>query len=211
MHIQPHFAETRLPVLHELIRLRPLATFIIANGDDIVVNHMPLMIDCDAAETGVLKGHIPRSNRIWNSLNGQRNAVAIFHGPESYVSPSWYPSKREHGKAVPTWNYVVVHAHGRPTAIHDAAWLREHLEAMTTKHEAAQAAPWQLADAPSDYIELMLRNIVGIEMPIARLEGKWKISQNRPEEDRLAVARALIEHGDSNSLAMAALIQGTET
>ena len=153
MHIQPHFAESRVPVLHELMRSRPLATFIVVNDDDIVVNHMPLMIESDASEFGVIKGHIPRSNRIWESFDAKRNAVAIFHGPESYVSSSWYPSKRAHGKAVPTWNYVVAHAHGRPTAIHDAAWLREHLEAMTNKHEAGQAAPWHLADAPPDYID----------------------------------------------------------
>lgn len=208
MHIQAHFAETRVPVLHALMQSRPLATFILANGDDIVVNHMPMMIEGGAGDAGVLRAHIPRSNRIWESFDGQRNAVAVFHGPEAYVSPSWYPSKREHGKAVPTWNYVVVHAHGCPAAVHDAAWLREHLKVMTNTHEAHQAQPWQLSDAPPDYIELMLRNIVGIEMPISRLEGKWKISQNRPEEDRLSVAAALSGRNDSNSLAMAALIQG---
>jgi len=119
MHIQAHFAETRVPVLHALMQSCPLATFILANGDDIVVNHMPMMIESDAGDAGLLRAHIPRSNRIWESFDGQRNAVAIFHGPEAYVSPSWYPSKREHGKAVPTWNYVVAHAHGCPAAVHD--------------------------------------------------------------------------------------------
>jgi transcriptional regulator len=210
MHIQPHFAETRVPVLHELMRSRPLATFIVAAGDDIVVNHMPLMIENGDSEYGVIRGHTPRSNSIWQTFDGERTAVAVFQGPDTYVSPSWYPSKREHGKAVPTWNYVVAHAHGCPVAMHDEAWLLEHLQALTNMQEAAQAQPWRVSDAPPDYVEKMLRGIVGIEMPITRLEGKWKVSQNRPEEDRLAVAAELRERGDTNSLAMAALIQGSK-
>jgi transcriptional regulator len=210
MHIQAHFAETRVPVLHELMRARPLATFIVANGEDIAVNHMPMMIESDASEYGVIRGHVPRSNRIWKSFGGQQNAVAVFHGPDCYVTPSWYPSKQKHGKAVPTWNYVIAHAHGFPKAIHDAAWLLEHLHAMTSKQEAFQTQPWKISDAPPDYIELMLKNIVGIEMPVSRLEGKRKVRQNRPEEDRLAVAAALRERGDADSLAKAELFQGSK-
>ena len=211
MHIQAHFAESRVPVLQELMRSRPLATFIVAIEDDIVVNHLPLMIDSNAAENGVIRGHVPRGNRIWESFDGNRKAVAVFHGPEAYVSPSWYPSKREHGKAVPTWNYVVAHAHGCPMAMHDAAWLLEHLQAMTDAQEAAQAQPWKVSDAPPDYVDKMLHGIVGIEMVITRLEGKWKLSQNRPQEDRLMVAAQLRERGEANSIAMAALIQGSKT
>lgn len=210
MHIQKSFAETRIEVLQGLIRSRPLATFIVASDDNIIVNHMPLMLDAGAGKYGVLKGHVPRGNLLWQCLDGRHKALAVFHGPETYITPLWYPSKQEHGKAVPTWNYVVVHAHGYPGAVHDAGWLLEHLNAMTDQQEAANAEPWSVADAPSDYVAMMVRNVVGIEMPVSAIEGKWKVSQNRPEADRLAVAAALHARGDANSLAMAALVRGTE-
>jgi transcriptional regulator len=206
MYVQSAFEEQRLDVLHCHIRAHPLATFIMSIGDEIVVDHMPLLIDSQAGEHGVLRGHMPRANEIWQSLDGELDAVAVFQGPNAYVTPSWYPSKHEHGKAVPTWNYAVVHAHGRPRAIADAVWLRSHLEQLTDEHEARQALPWKVSDAPQEFTDRMIRRIVGIEMPIAKILGKWKASQNRPEADRLGVVAGLKSRGDDASLDMAELV-----
>ena len=131
----------------------------------------------------------------------------LFQGPETYITPSWYPSKHQHGKAVPTWNYAVVHVHGVPRAIEDATWLRAHLEQMTDTQEASQAVPWKVGDAPEDYVSRMVEAIVGIEIPIERIEGKWKVSQNRAMPDRLGVVAGLLARGDDQSAAMATLVQ----
>jgi transcriptional regulator len=133
--------------------------------------------------------------------------VVIFQGAESYISPSWYPTKRDTGKAVPTWNYAVVHAHGIPECFDDRDRLLAHVTALTQTHESAFQAPWQVSDAPADFIDAMLKGIVGIEIPIASLAGKWKVSQNRPEADRRGVAEALQQRDDDSSRAMAALVR----
>jgi transcriptional regulator len=207
MHIQTHFEESRPIVLHELIRAQPLATFIVVLDGEIVVNHMPFIVAADEGDCGVLRAHLPIGNSLWQALNGPRKAVAVFQGPSSYITPSWYPSKHQHGKAVPTWNYVVVHAHGRQNAIQDPAWLLDHVNEMTNKQESAQGLPWKVSDAPEDFTDKMLSRIVGIEMPISSLQGKWKVSQNRPEADRLGVAAGLLNQGDESSLAMEALVR----
>lgn len=206
MYLRPHFEETRIEVLHGLIRAHPLATFVAVTRSEIVVNHMPFLIAPDGGEYGTLRGHIPRDNPVWRKFTQDTRAVAVFHGPQCYISPSWYPSKRAHGKVVPTWNYAVAHARGRPQIIEDADWLRSHLNELTDKHESGQAVPWKVSDAPADFVDRMIGNLVGIEMPIASIVGKWKVSQNRPLEDRLAVADALRSRGDEASLAMAALV-----
>lgn len=206
MHVQPQFEESRPVILHGLIQNHSLATFIIVQDGEIVVNHMPLLVSVDEGEFGVLRGHLPIGNSLWQSFDGASKAVAVFHGPSSYITPSWYPSKHQHGKAVPTWNYVVVHAHGLPVAVRDPAWLLEHLNELTNKQELSQQLPWKVSDAPEDYTEKMLRGIVGIEMPITLLEGKWKVSQNRPEADRIGVAAGLRNQGDENALAMESLV-----
>jgi len=208
MHIQPHFSETRPIVLHELIRAKPLATLIVIQDNEIVVNHMPLMIISDGSDYGVLRGHIPRANSIWNGFDGvSTKAVAVFQGPDSFVTPSWYPSKHQHGKVVPTWNYVVAHAHGYPRAIHDSEWLLNHLGELTDWQESDQELPWKVSDAPADFIDKMLQGIVGIEMSITRLDGKWKVSQNRPEADQQGVAAGLRNRGTEDSLAMETLVR----
>lgn len=207
MYIQSHFKESRPLVLHDLIRAQPLATFIIVQDGEIVVNHMPLFISSDEGHYGMLRGHLPIENSIWQSFDGTMNAVAVFQGPSSYITPSWYPSIHQHGKAVPTWNYVVAHAHGRPNAIHDPSWLLDHLNELTNKQESAQRLPWKLSDAPKDYIDKMVSRIVGFEMPISSLQGKWKVSQNRPEADRLGIAAGLRNQGDKNSLDMESLVR----
>jgi transcriptional regulator len=208
MHIQSHFKETRPAVLHELMRAQPLATLAVIQDADIFVEHVPLMVCTDSAGSSVLRGHVPRVSPIWKGFDGvSTKALAIFHGPDSYVSPSWYPSKHKFGKAVPTWNFAVVHAHGYPKAVHDADWLLSHLNELTEWQETGRTIPWKVADAPADYINKMLRHIVGIEMPISSIEGKWKVSQNRPPGDRLGVADALHKQGDENSFAMETLVR----
>jgi transcriptional regulator len=207
MYIPKHFEESRTHVLHELIRAHPLATFIVSRDDEIVVNHFPLVVSDDGSEFGVLKGHVPHANPVWEWLDGETKALAVFQGPSAYISPSWYPSKHQHGKVVPTWNYVVAHAHGKPMAVRDAGWLLDHLNVLTDEQESAQRLPWKVSDAPRDYLDTMLGHIVGVEMRIAALQGKRKVSQNRPQADRLGVAAGLRNRGDEAGSAMAALVR----
>lgn len=206
MYLPPQFEETRLDVLHELIRSHPLGTFVVSSGTELVANHIPFLVDSGRGPYGTLRGHVARSNPAWQQLGGSIEALAVFHGPESYVTPSWYPSKHADGKAVPTWNYAVVHAYGQARAIEDAGWLLEHVSELTATHEAGQALPWHVTDAPKEYVDQMLGRIVGIEMPIARIQGKWKISQNRKIGDRLGVAAGLETRGTERSRAMAELV-----
>ncbi|HJV85855.1 MAG TPA: FMN-binding negative transcriptional regulator [Noviherbaspirillum sp.] len=206
MYIPKQFEETRQEVLHGLMKAHPLATLVVAGESGLVVNHIPLQVCGSEGEFGILRGHMARANPMWRQLAGAAEAVAIFQGPDSYITPSWYPSKHVDGKAVPTWNYAVVHAHGRPRVVEDAAWLLNHLTAMTDEQENGEALPWKVADAPRDFIEQMMSAIVGIEISIVRLEGKWKVSQNRPAQDREGVVAALHERGDDRSLAMAELV-----
>ena len=205
MHIQSQFEETRLHVLQGLIRNHPLATFIAILNGEIVVNHFPLIIR-EIGEKGLLQGHVPRANRVWEHFGKGATAVAVFQGPDAYVTPSWYPSKHEHGKAVPTWNYVVVHAQGAPIAVQDRDWLLAHLNELTDQQEASQKLPWKVSDAPGEFTESMLGQIVGVEMPILSIVGKWKVSQNRPVADRLGVAAGLHNRGSENALGMKHLV-----
>jgi transcriptional regulator len=203
MYMPAHFEETRTPVMHDLLRAHPLATWVVQGADGLVVNHIPFLIDPDRGPFGTLVGHVARANPIWRQLG---SSVAVFQGPQAYVSPNWYPSKHAHGKAVPTWNYAVVHAHGTPRAIDSRDALLDIVTRLTVTHEAGQAAPWAVSDAPADFIEQMLKAIVGIEMPIERLAGKWKVSQNRSEADRLGTVAGLHQQSDAQSLAMATLV-----
>jgi transcriptional regulator len=204
MHIQSHFAQNDLHVLHELIRTQPLGALVMQGAEGVEVNHMPFLLLPQLGEYGVLQAHIPIGNPV--RTFPEQEAVILFQGPQAYVSPSWYASKRAEGKAVPTWNYVAVHAYGRPRFIRDKAWLREHLAALTSLHEAAQAEPWRIDDAPPDYLALMLDRIVGVEIAITRLIGKWKVSQNRPG-DHAGIAAQLELIGTDDSNAMAALVR----
>lgn len=191
MYIPAHFEEKRLGVLHALMRARPLATFVTQSASGLDANPIPLHLSAEEGEFGTLRGHIARANPLWQELVSGAEALAIFHGAESYVSPSWYPSKAEHGRAVPTWNYVTVQTHGVPRVIEDRAWLRAQLGVITAASEAHFAAPWQIADAPQDFIERMMVAIVGVEIVITRLSGKWKVSQNQPAANRAGVAAGL--------------------
>jgi transcriptional regulator len=208
MYIPQHFAETRVPVLHELMRRFPLATLVAVTARGLDANHLPLVLDHERGELGTLRGHVARSNPAWREAPAGSEVLAIFHGDDSYISPSWYPTKREHGKVVPTWNYAVVHARGRIDWHDDPEWLRDLVETLTNLHERGSAEPWHVADAPAEFVERNLRSIVGFEIRITALDGKWKVSQNRAPEERAAVVKELRARGDAASLAMAELIAG---
>ena len=206
MYAPQPFEETRLDVLHDLIRAHPLGTLVILNGAELSANHLPFLVRPDQGERGTLCGHVAKSNPVWKQLGSAVEALVVFQGPESYITPSWYPSKHADGKAVPTWNYAAVHAYGQPRAIEDAGWLLEFVTQLTAIHEAGQALPWQVTDAPKDFTEAMIGRIVGIEIPIAKLQGKWKVSQNRKFADRLGVAAGLESQATERSRAMATLV-----
>ena len=213
MYLPSHFREDRVPVLHALIRAHPLATLVTLGPDGLVANHIPMEIDPGGA-FGVLRGHVSRANPLWQSARLDVDALAIFQGAQGYVTPAWYATKAETGKVVPTWNYAVVHASGPLRAIDDPAWLRDLVGRLTDHHEgrrraAGGGAPWRVTDAPDDYVERQLHGIVGIEIRLAQLEGKWKMSQNRTAEDRAAVVAGLRAAGDPASLALADLVAGS--
>jgi transcriptional regulator len=210
MYLPKHFEETRVDVLHGLIRAHPLAALVTLTAGGLDANHIPFEIDPDPAPFGTLRGHVARANSMWRDFSPGVDALVIFQGPGTYVSPSWYPSKQDGGKVVPTWNYAVVHAYGPLRVIDDARWLRGFVEQLTNRHEASLAAPWKVTDAPADYIEKMVTAIVGIEVPVARLAGKWKVSQNRPAHDRDGVVEGLRQQGTEVSRAMAELVRGAK-
>lgn len=210
MYCPAHFAETRPEVLHALMRARPLATLVTAGDDGPAADHIPFVLDLPDDGPGVLRGHVARANPMWRRLvDGGVPALAVFHGPDAYVTPSWYPGKREHGRAVPTWNYAIVHARGPLRAIDDPDWLRAHVEALTRQQEAAFAEPWAVSDAPADYLEKMLGATVGIELTIVSLAGKWKMSQNQPVANRAGVVAGLQAAGGDEAGAVAALVERT--
>jgi transcriptional regulator len=207
MYLPKHFEETRVPVLHDLIRAHPLATLVMLTPGGLDANHIPFEIDPDPAPFGTLRGHVARANPLWRTVSDVE-ALAVFQGPDLYVSPSWYVTKQETGKVVPTWNYAVVHAHGPLRVIDDRAWLRAFVETLTNRHEAGRRDPWKVTDAPADYMDSMVTAIVGIEIPITKLIGKWKVSQNRPEQDRAGVVEGLRRDGGDSASAMARLVRG---
>ena len=206
MYLPKIHEETRLDVRHALIREHPLATWVTVDDGELVVNHIPFHLEPSRGEQGTLVGHVARANPIWKTASALPHAL-VFRGPQAYVTPNWYPSKHEHGKAVPTWNYVIVTVHGAPRFSDDRAWLRGQLDKLTNDHEASQTSPWRIDDAPADFTEKMLAAIVGVEIPIDRIQGKWKTSQNRPDADKLGVLAGLNGKGDDEARAMAALVR----
>jgi transcriptional regulator len=180
------FREERLEVLHALMREHPLATLITTGDNGLTANLIPFSLHGD-----VLRAHLARNNKQLDDLRAGAEALIVFQGPHSYITPSWYPSKAEHGKVVPTWNFVMVQARGTPQVMDDVDWLREQVGQMTANLESQRAEPWSVSDAPEDFIATQLRAIVGVEIPIRSLEGKWKISQNRSEADRQGVIQGL--------------------
>jgi transcriptional regulator len=207
MYIPKHFDEPRIEVLHELIRARPLSTLVTLSSHGLNANHVPMLLSAEAGPFGTLHGHVARANPVWQDFSKEVEVLAIFHGPEAYITPSWYATKAETGKVVPTWNYAVAHAYGTLRIIDDASWLPAHLAALTAHNEAAFPAPWQLSDAPQDYTEKLMGAIVGIEIVITRLSGKWKVSQNQPAQNQETVIAGLRGQADGESQAMAALVE----
>jgi len=188
MYNPAHFQLNDPEALHALMAQYPLATLVTTSAHRLNVTHLPLLHD---RAHGVLRGHMAKPNPQWSDLSSDARALAIFTGPQHYISPNWYPSKSEHGKAVPTWNYVVVHAEGLLRIVHDPHWLRQNVSELTAAQEAAFPNPWKVDDAPSGFIDSMLNAIVGVEITIETLEGKCKASQNRPEADRIGVIAGL--------------------
>lgn len=209
MYLPKIHEETRVEVLHQLIDSYPLGTWVVLGEGELVANSIPFFIDSTRGEFGTLMAHVSRANPIWQLPVSAIPALVNFQGAQTYISPSWYPSKQEQGKAVPTWNYVIVQAQGIPQFIEDGDWLLAHLELLTQQHEATQALPWKIQDAPADFINRLLTGIVGVEIPIQRLTGKWKTSQNRPEADKKGVITHLEKSGDAQSQQMANWVRET--
>lgn len=207
MYVPPAFREDRLPVLHDAIRQSRLAHLVTLGGDGLEASHVPVMLDPDQGAYGTLLGHLARGNPQWRRAAPETPALAIVMGPDAYVSPSWYETKRETGKVVPTWNYVTVHAHGSLEFFDDPAELLAVVSALTDRHEAGRPDPWAVSDAPEEFIAAQLKGIVGFRLPIARIEGKWKMSQNRNAADRTGVIAGLGGEGEAER-AVAALVPG---
>lgn len=206
MYIPKQHEESNVTVLQALIRSHPLGTWATYGDGELIINHLPFLVDPSRGQYGTLLGHVARANTVWQLFSKTVPSVVVFQGADAYITPSWYPSKHAHGKAVPTWNYAVVHAHGIPLVIEDKAWLLEHLNQLTAVHEAGQALPWKISDAPGEFTDHMIERIVGIEIPISKLLGKWKVSQNRPKPDRLGVVAGLLARNDPQSNEMAHLV-----
>jgi transcriptional regulator len=203
-----HFLEERLDVQHALIRAHPFGAMVTLGADGLVANHFPFIVDADASTLGTLRAHMARANGQWKDLDGSQESLVIFQGPDAYISPAWYPAKAETGKVVPTWNYALVHVYGRPRIVQDGEWLLRHVSELSDVHEAGQALPWSVSDAPREFVDGLLKAIVGIEIEITRIEGKWKVSQNQPEAAREGAVRGLSARGGERNLAVAGLVTG---
>lgn len=211
MYQPQHFREDRLEIQHGFIRACPLGLLVSVGESGLIADPVPFVLDEAASEQGTLRCHLARANPHWRSLRDASECLVVFQGPEAYISPSFYPTKRETGAVVPTWNYVTVHAWGQPTVIEDEAWLRSQVNALTDAQEHRRAEPWEVSDAPPAFIAGQLRGIVGIEIAIARIEGKWKLSQNRAERDRAGVVAGLrTQEGKAQQLADAVQRRMTE-
>jgi transcriptional regulator len=195
MYQPPAFREDRIEVQHGLIRSHPLGLLITAGPAGLLANPFPFVLD-GAPGIGTLRLHIARANPQWRELEAVEECLVVFQGPHDYVTPSWYATKQETGKVVPTWNYATVHVWGRPHIMRDNLWLRRQLNDLTDSRERRRAAPWQVDDAPADFVAAQMRAIVGVEIPISRIEGKWKMSQNRPVADREGVIEGFRESGE---------------
>lgn len=206
MYLPKHFEQTDLPALQDLIRSAPLASLVTFGSQGLNANPIPLYFEANAG-SGLLQGHVARANPVWRDFDEQVEALAIFQGANAYISPSWYPSKAEHGKVVPTWNYVTLHVYGKLRVKDDPVWLRGFLDKLTQQQEAVFSQPWQVADAPVDYLEKMLHAIVGIELEITRWEGKWKLSQNKNGAEYQGVIEGLKQQTNADAVALAQLMQ----
>jgi transcriptional regulator len=209
MYVPPQFREDRLPVLHDAIERSGLATLVTVGPNGLDASHVPMLLDRSAGPLGTLYGHIAKANDQWLRPTADSRVLAIFLGPDAYVTPSWYATKKLTGKVVPTWNYVAVHAQGELRFFEDEERLLDLVTKLTQVHEARRDDPWAVSDAPPDYIRERLKGIVGFELTISKLDGKWKVSQNQRVEDRAGVADGLKREGGPQELAVAALVKRT--
>lgn len=208
MYTPKHFEEPRLDILQAHMREHPLATLVTFGPAGLEANHIPLLLEAgEDGSLGRLSGHVSRANPMWKNVDTTVEALAVFAGPDAYVSPSWYATRRETGQAVPTWNYVVAHAYGALRLIEDRDWLARHVEALTRAHEGGRAEAWSLDEAPPEYAARLMAGIVGIEIPISRIEGKWKVSQNQPAANRAGVVQGLEAAGGDAAMAVARLVR----
>ena len=196
MYQPPHFRDDTRTAQHGLIRTYPLGLLITGGADGLIANPIPFLLDETGAH-GTLRAHLARANPQWQALAEAQDCLVVFQGPQGYVTPDWYASKREHGRVVPTWNYATVHVWGRARVIEDADWLRRQIADLTALRETPRAAPWAVDDAPAPFVAAQMRAIVGIEIPISRIEGKWKMSQNRSEADRAGVIAGMRADGET--------------
>jgi transcriptional regulator len=210
MYIPAAFREEDLPTIHAEMRRIQLATLVTLTSTGLVATHLPLMLDPAAGPYGTLYGHVARGNSQWRESAANVEALAMFTASDAYVSPSWYPSKQETGKVVPTWMYAAIHAYGTVKFIDDPEWLRDVVTRLTNKHEAEFAQPWKVTDAPAAYVDAQLARIVGVELPIARLEGKWKFDQRSTEADRAGVMAGLETSGTAPNLEAAGVMRRIE-
>jgi transcriptional regulator len=209
MYVPSQFEENRPEVLHQLIGEHPLGMLVTLDPDGLNANHIPFEFDPEPAPYGVLRAHVARSNPVWRTFSADVEALVVFQGAQAYISPAWYATKQQDGKVVPTYNYMVVHAYGAMRVIDDPVWVRGLVERLTDRHEAGRDSPWKVADAPRDYIDKLLSAIVGIEIPISKLVGKWKVSQNQPQANRDGVVNGLSEIGDDNATGMARAVRSS--
>jgi transcriptional regulator len=198
MYEPPLHKKESLEAQHALIRSQPLGVLVSKGPDGLEANAIPFLIDASASKLGTLRAHMARANPQWRSLGAADEALVVFQGPDRYISPNWYATKRDTGKVVPTWNYVMVQARGRPRVIED----------LTRTHEGRRPAPWAVSDAPADFVAMQVKAIVGVEIEIARIAGKWKASQNRPAADREGVIEGLTAEGEPMALDMAEIVRG---
>ncbi len=204
MYQPVHFVESDLSTLHTLIRAYPLGLLISADANDLQANPIPFLLDPSAGPHGTLRAHVARANPQWQHLQSGAKALVVFQGSDAYVTPSWYETKKEHGKVVPTWNYVCVQVRGTVKIMDDPTWLHSQLTALTAQHEGSRTEAWSVDDAPVNFIEMQKRAIVGIEIEITEIAGKWKVSQNRVLSDRAGVAAGLVHEGNHEMAALVA-------
>jgi transcriptional regulator len=210
MYQPPHFVETDIGVLHALIRAHPLGLLISTGKDGPVANPLPFLLDADVGQHGRLRVHLARANPQWRLIaeDQETPVLIVFQGVDSYVTPSWYETKRETGKVVPTWNYAIVQVRGTVRVIEDQDWLAQQISDLTVSQEGSRAAPWAVTDAPASFIQSQIKGIIGLEIEIGEIHGKWKVSQNRPVADRVGVADGLETEGqDASSPDMARLVR----
>jgi transcriptional regulator len=211
MYRPEQFRVEDIAQMHALLRARPFAALVTAGPSGLYATHLPTVLK-DEGEHGVIECHLARANPHWKDIAAGGEVLMIFQGAQGYITPSWYPSKFEHGKVVPTWNYAIVHAYGRAVVMENKDWLHRHVSELTKQQEQFQTTPWTLSDAPQSYIDSMLRGIVGFRFAITRLEGKWKMSQNRELKDQIGVAQGLGMRADGDDCETADLVlQGLKT